>query len=268
MTTSDTPSGIRSKYIFWTTDPSILYRDQKYLDFFPKDDMSRIEQLNSITRFCIYFLILAIISQKADLWIQLPIVIIMFVVILYYVFENDNDGKHSEFHRINKLENLHGDVANNSEDTVVESGYYDSSNNLHVGKYYDVGTNNTKTKYNLTDYDIYNRATCKIPTENNPFMNPTINDFNIESPPQACNVDDDDIKEKTKSCFDKNMFMDVGDVFNIENSQRQFYTVPLMNPNDQSAFANWLYKSDDICKTNQNHCLKYEDIRFKRNNMK
>ena len=267
------------KYIFWTVDPTILYNDQKYLEFIPTINMTRVEQLNSITRFCIYLLILVIITNKSDIWIQIPIVIIIFIIILYYIFEADEMGKfknNNDKNGDNKNgDNNNGDNKNdnkndkndkNDNDNLIgiESGYYDSSKKLHTGKYYGSKNKKKNIEYSLKDFNEYKKNTCRIPTPDNPFMNPTINDYNIEEPPEACNVDDENIKDKINKSFNKDLFRDVSDLFERENSQRQFYTLPQLNPPDQTAFANWLYKTDNICKVDQHKCLRYEDLRYKR----
>lgn len=231
--------------IFWISDPTVLYKNQKYLEFFPTSKMTRIKQLNSITRFCIYFLLIAIITEKSELWIQIPITIIIFVAILYYIFEYDTKGMNEELYRLKGVRD--------NDEHFNESNDYDSN-----GKY------KNKIKYSFEDYKQYKKSSCRIPTKDNPFMNPTSNDFEIEDPPEACNADDDEIKEKISECFNDRLFMDVGDLFERENSQRQFFTVPQMNPPDQTAFANWLFKTDDICKVDQTKCLRYEDLRYKR----
>jgi hypothetical protein len=216
--------------------------------------MTRIEQLNSITRFCIYFLLIAIITEKSELWIQIPITIIIFIVILYYIFEYDAKGTSEELYR---LKGIRGNDEHFNENN-------NSNGELRMEKYSEKnGEKKDKIKYSFEDYKQHKKSSCRIPTKDNPFMNPTSNDFEIEDPPEACNVDDDEIKEKMSDCFNEGLFMDVGDSFERENSQRQFFTVPQMNPPDQTAFANWLYKTDDICKVDQTKCLRYEDLRYK-----
>ena len=38
-----------------------------------------------------------------------------------------------------------------------------------------------------------------------------------------------------------------------------FYTVPIRTvPNDQTEFANWLYKTGPTCKENSQNCTYYE----------
>lgn len=262
----------KSKYIFWLDNMSVLYEDNKYLEFFPSSKMTRIEQLNALTRLCIYSIILMLIFKKEDNWLQFPIIGIIFMVILYYMFKFDKQGLYEETESVEKLSNLNNmsDKSNRNrikreyeKNDEIESGYIDSNNNYMIGKYNGSKRENIRMPgYDLDQYNEYKKNSCRMPTENNPFMNPKINDFELYDPPEPYNVDDDQIKEKINTSFNKNLFRDASDVFEIENSQRQFYTVPSTNPSDQTTFANWLYNSNDICKGDQTKCLKYEDLRY------
>ena len=264
---------INNKYIFWTTDPTILYKNDKYLDFIPTSTMSRIEQLNAITRFCIYFIILAWTTEKSEIWIQIPIIIIIFAYVLFVIFEYDHAGLLDEVYRTKNvsLENFTDDTneytkySNMDDDYVIEAGVYDEKGNLNFAEYQSIGSNKKKkVKYNLNEFEEYKKASCRYPTPDNPFMNPTINDFGIEMPPEACNADDDQIQDKITDAFNDNLFRDVSDVFERQNSQRQYYTVPNSNPPDTISFAQWLYKPEDICKVDQTKCLRYNDTRYER----
>jgi len=109
---------------------------------------------------------------------------------------------------------------------------------------------------------------CQTPTRGNPFMNVTVADL-MDRPdrPPACVATDKTIKEEIDENYNYNLFKDVDDVFDRGYSQRQFYTTPSTTiPNEQTTFANWLYKLPETCKENQSNCLKYEDIRFNRFN--
>lgn len=257
-----------SDNIFWTQDPSILYKDNNYLEFIPSEEMSRIQQLNAATRFAVYYLIIVLILKKEEQWIHLGIVGILFIIILFYSFNSDIKGKQDELIRQKGLEKFNGDDDNDRDKTKphFESGFYDSNDKLHMGKYYGSKhksrTSSNKVKYSLNDFKDYEKSTCRMPSIDNPFMNPLQTDFNIENPPTACNVDDDEISEKISDAFNDNLFRDVSDVFGRENSQRQFYTVPQMNPPDTHAFAMWLYGNQNICKSDQSKCMKYTDLRY------
>lgn len=113
-----------------------------------------------------------------------------------------------------------------------------------------------------------NISVCQAPTKDNPFMNMTVADLmdNPDRPP-ACKVTDRQIKEEIDNAYNYNLFKDVDDLFDRGYSQRQFYTMPSTTvANEQTTFANWLYKLPETCKENQSNCLKYEDIRFNRFN--
>ena len=90
---------------FWTEDISVLYNMDEIFDIIPNNNMTRDQQLNSITRFCLYFIILLYLTENDSEWIKLPVIVIIFVVILYYIYKNDNDSKFKEFFRIKKNKN-------------------------------------------------------------------------------------------------------------------------------------------------------------------
>jgi hypothetical protein len=110
--------------------------------------------------------------------------------------------------------------------------------------------NNSKYKY-------------RKPNVNNPFMNPTLNDTMVYNSPLPMNVDDEDIIDQVDENFNKDLYRDVGDVFEKKNSQRQFYTVPQSNPPNTVQFAQWLYGNTPSCKSSQSACYKNNDLRFR-----
>ena len=107
---------------------------------------------------------------------------------------------------------------------------------------------------------------CQAPDKNNPFMNVTVDDLmENRNRPSACPVTNPTVRNQMEQAFNDNLFTDVEDVFDRKHSQRQFYTMPSTTiPNEQTEFAEWLYKAPETCKENQLNCLKYEDIRFNR----
>jgi hypothetical protein len=261
-------------HLFWIQEPSILYKNNNFLKFIPTSNMDRVSQLNALTRFAIYFIILSVITGKEIIWIQMPIILIIFFIFLYFTFKFDIEGMKNDLVKMRGIDiNGIGDEDyperkdEKTEGIAIESGYYDSDNNLMIGEYLNSKPKHTKKlKFNLDDHIKYEKAICRQPTKENPFMNPLLNDIttNPEISPVACNVDDEDVQDKMNDCFNEDLYRDVGDLFERHNSQRQFYTVPQLYPNDQKSFAEWLYKTDDICKVDQSKCLKYEDLRYKR----
>lgn len=98
---------------------------------------------------------------------------------------------------------------------------------------------------------------CIKPTLDNPFMNPTLEESVVRETP-ACDITEPEIKEDVADKFRNNLFRDTSDLCGKMSSQRQFYSIP---NNDTISFANWLYRNEDICKVNNDHCLRYEDVR-------
>lgn len=294
---------LRKKYTteaekFWLDDIRELYVNNNFIKFFPRYDMRRTEQLNAITRFCIYFIVLILIFDKNDDWLYLPITIIVLTVIFFNINKIDEKNKRKELDKIldirkeiktkekeeEDVELSHDGEEHFSIDEIdsnddggsfdLQSGYYDSDGVLRLGNktappVYNDNGGMGDSLYTMDEIYEYNKNTCRKPTNDNPFMNPNITDYNNEDPPPvACNVDDEEIKDDMEVTFKQDLFQNVGDIFERENSARQFYSVPNTSvPNNQVEFANWLYKVPPTCKENGSDgaCLKYENLRFKQN---
>lgn len=97
------------------------------------------------------------------------------------------------------------------------------------------------------------------PTTNNPFMN--IPQTAFDTPQLFKNYDryestayptpkTEAVENKVETDFVKGMFQDpAGKLFERNNSQRQFYSVPVGSvPNDQTEFAEFLYGNEFVCK--------------------
>jgi hypothetical protein len=49
--------------------------------------------------------------------------------------------------------------------------------------------------------------------------------------------------------FNNDLYRNTDDIFNKENSQREFYTMPVNSIiNDQTKFAEWCYKTPPTCR--------------------
>lgn len=293
-------SQLTDRYVFWLDDITVLYKD--YAIFFPTNKMTRIEQLNALSRFFIYLLLIFLITDRKDEWLYLPIIGLLLCIILYYVFNADETGKKEELIRIKRKDvveklatpdiNYRTFVVSDDDSNYVvdidkerdileqeqelgqdktryniETGYYDSDGKLITGEYNDavksLKSQNRDIKYTLDEYRTYEKYRSRKPTEDNPFMNPSVDDFNKDNVPLASNVDDDEINQDIEIKLNANMYRDIEDVFNNKNSQRQFFTVAHNIPNDQEAFGRWCYKFPKTCKTDQDRCLRYEDLRIK-----
>lgn len=93
---------------------------------------------------------------------------------------------------------------------------------------------------------------CTPPTRDNPFANVLLTELGKPRAP-ACAYDD--VKSSVKSHFNTGLLRNVTDVYEAENSQRQFYSMPVTTTiPDTGAFANFLFGDMRSCKQNPAHC--------------
>jgi hypothetical protein len=95
----------------------------------------------------------------------------------------------------------------------------------------------------------YRGKDVSMPTEDNPFMNPGLTDI-MDDPerPPAAEITDVSVRDKVNAAFTKtsNIYMDTTDVFDMVQSQRNFYSVP---SDDYGGFLQFLGKNGQA--TNQ-----------------
>ena len=121
-----------------------------------------------------------------------------------------------------------------------------------------------------TDLNDDNKTniTCKRPTKDNPFMNPLVSEYNIANPPIYCNSQEDKIKKEINDKFETNLYRNYSDIYNTKNSQRAWYTVPMLTmPPDNADFAQSLNNLVTTCKEDTSQCLRYVDLRAGRLSM-
>jgi hypothetical protein len=288
---------------FWIVDPYIIY--EKYYIIIPTKEMGRIEQLNTVTRFLLYFIILCILFGSEQSVIIYLLIGIILIIIFYYIyisdpkgieqdllteaersekfFINDDDVDEcvscNENFELNKpMVTLYDSVKNNvfkgnkipNVNFEVESGYIDSDGNYKLGPdYSDIDYDdyikkekkNKQKKVSWGKDQLYRKDTCRKPTVENPFANIVFSDYlDADKLALPCNVDDPEISNQMQNLYNSSIFRNVSDVWERENSQRMFYTVPIQTiPNNQTDFANWLYKTGPSCKENTEYCNYYQE---------
>ena len=94
---------------------------------------------------------------------------------------------------------------------------------------------------------MLNIKTCSKPNSNNPFMNPLL--FDSRTRDMGCDPVKPEIQNQIETEYNKYCIKDISDIYNHNSGRRQFYTVASTTyPNNQGAFANWLYKTPPTCK--------------------
>ena len=144
--------------------------------------------------------------------------------------------------------------------TIFLYKYYNKESNeetiSNIFDKFNMEENNIVFNKNNNNNNDKGKKKCIEPTYLNPFMNRLI--FDKESDLENCSIDDPKISEKIETNFNNNLYKDIGDVFNKNNSQRQYYTNTVTsNSNDQNKFANWLYNAKETCKNDNINC---EDV--------
>ena len=284
--------------IFWIYNPKVLI--EEYYELLPTNKMSRTKQMNTITRLLIFLVILSLLFENDSTILLLSLSMIIMVIIFYFINKTDkkrigkdlvkeSKGEIEKYTNVNKSCNecpgsVYGNKSINysvnkiyedskspisktpvNKDILLDSGYIDFDGNYRIGRdYSDVNLADIKTDRPTISYDkynYYNENTCRKPTADNPFANIVFADYlDAGNIPEPCNVDNKDIQKSMDQLYNSSIYRNIEDVFERENSQRIFYTVPITTvPNKQTEFANWLYKTGPTCKENSSNCTYYEE---------
>jgi hypothetical protein len=103
---------------------------------------------------------------------------------------------------------------------------------------------------------------CVKPTQKNPFMNFTLDDYiNNPNRKEACSYEKS--KDDIRNEFRKDIVQDPNDLWGQNISDRQFFTMPWTTiVNDQTGLGNWLYGKAGECKNLGLNCDKNRDNRY------
>ena len=130
---------------------------------------------------------------------------------------------------------------------------------------------NTSEKF-VNNLENKNEYEYVKPSFDNPFMNVSYDDY-VKKPDRESiskkylgnNEVTERINTDIEDKFNYNLYKDMSDIYDKNNSQRQFYTNPITTiPNDQTSFANWLYNTGPTCKEkNYSKCemLNYNNLK-------
>lgn len=283
---------------FWIYKPKVLI--ENYYELLPTNNMSRVKQMNTLTRLLVILIILSLLFEKDNTILLVCLTMIIMIVIFYVINKTDIKGVDKDLIKESKDEvekfinttkkcnecptSIYNNKSRNysvnkiydnakdpitkvptDKNVLIESGYIDFNGNYKIGKdYSDVNQDNLKNntpKISFDKYNNYKEQTCRKPTVDNPFANIVFADYlDAGNIPEPCNVDNKDIQKEMNFLYNSSIYRNIEDVFERENSQRIFYTVPVTTiPNKQTEFANWLYKSGPTCKENSANCTYFEE---------
>jgi hypothetical protein len=201
---------------FWFSYPSILVDQRAITEIFPSKRFDIVRKLNAIVRLSIVYSAIMYAHKREKNYLMIPVVALG---VTWFIWSKQ------------------GDIV---KDEVMKRSMSDQLSDL-------VKLNDLETE-------------CRIPKKDNPFMNPTFADYGNNKPPapKSCpSYNNVGVQRRVEDLFNEDLYREVQDVFGKNNSQRQFFTVPGNQvPNDQGAFAQWLYGTPPTCKEgNKTACL-------------
>lgn len=223
----------------WFNDFSVLFEKNKIMTFIPEQNMSYNEKINSITRFSLFLSIILYVVLQNYLYLYIFLIVVG-VTYMMFIFNRES------FFNINNEK-----IINN----VNNSNNLNNENNGNNG---NNGSNENEILNQTLEDEINNYISvpCQEPSDQNPLMNLMVGD-DYKNKKVACSLNNNNIKEKVDDYFKDRLFNDTATIYNSRNNQRQFYTMPNTKaPNDQGAFANWLYNTPVSCALGDHALLK------------
>ena len=215
---------------FWYDDITVILDKSKLHKYIPLKSYSNEEKLNSIVRVSFYISVLFIVFTGNINYLFISIFGLILTMMVY----------------------------SNSENTV------EKKINKNIENYKNIKNDKDLKKYNIKPNKYL--ETCILPTNNNPFMNPLISEKPTKK--KACKTfNNDKLRKVVDDKFSKGLFKDINSVYDRENSQREFYTLPSTSiPNNQEEFGKWLYLTPKTCKEgNGNQCVGNNNERLNGN---
>ena len=226
---------------FWINDPTILLNKNYLGEIWPTSSMTYEQKLNSITRLVVIVTVLGYLITFSTK-ILISGIITMVVIIFLYQFRK---------HKVTKAIFQSKEGFDVNGDTIPS--LYNEKQNFNSETYY----NSPITITNPETLETYLKADFQEGTKKNPFSNVLLTEYlddpNRKAAPPAFNVDvDEDITKKVKKSVqfmnpgikntNKQLYSSLTDQIYLDQSNRSFFsTANTKIPNDQGAFANFLY---------------------------
>ena len=200
---------------FWLNEPTILFKHNEITHIWPQSSMSSNDKLNAITRLVIILTFLGHLISRNYKIVMTGVVKITSIILLYF-FQRNQESRH-----INKEGFSNPDVYNLIKNNYTEPTKTNPAMNVLMNQITDEPNRKPAApSYNQAVEKEMNEKTQKFVSDN--FADPNI---------------------------DQRLFKDLGDSFNFDQSMRTWYATPNTQiPNDQQAFAEYLYGDMPSCK--------------------
>jgi len=231
---------------FWSNDPTILFNKDSVFQIWPTTTMTYEAKLNAITRLVIIMTILGYIATMSMNMILVGFTTIVVIFALYKL----------------RKPKVTRDTLNGSKE-----GFSGIDIKNQEAKIITPDTLQTYLKSDFTPVNKKNPLGNVLLTEimDNPTRKPAPPSFNTEVY--------EDINVSTKKMVqslnpgikntNKQLYGDLGEQFEFDQSQWSFYSTPNTKiPNDQGAFANYLYGDMPSCRDGNAFACIQDNIRY------
>ena len=228
---------------FWTSDPNILLKKEVILQIWPTTSMSYEEKLNAISRLVILLTLLGFLVTMSKNMIYIGVVTLAIIIIMYFTQKQKLTKAHLNLGS-GSTEGFVGGAQTITPDTLqpfLKSDFVPTTKKNPLGNVLltDIGDNPTRKAaapaFNTEVYEDINNATKKMVQS----LNPGIKNTN------------------------KQLYGDLGEQFEFDQSQWSYYSTPNTKiPNDQGAFANFLYGDMPSCRDGNAFACIQDNIRY------
>jgi len=213
---------------YWFQDlAGTIFNLDMAIKIIPNSDMTYAEKINALVRLSIYIGVILALFYANFLFLYIPILTMLGTYVLYLF-------------RLDALDKTRQSVGPNATLGQISG----KAMNTLVSKNMSGMSGSAKEH---TFEDILNIRRCMRPSGENPFMNPLAFDSRLRD--AACDAVKPENQLKIEKEYNRHVIKDISDIWNHNSGRRQFYTVASTTyPNNQGAFANWLYKVPPTCK--------------------
>ncbi|CAH6421748.1 Hypothetical protein KVN_LOCUS434 [uncultured virus] len=204
-------SNNKTNEVFWLDDISQLYSNNKIIKIIPTKQMTKEEQLNTLTRFLIIlFLIIFLIDNNSN-YLIFPFLGIIILIVFYYIYKSDKLCK--------KNINNKKQIKNNFSPKIQKNNYL-------IDTEKSIASENT--------FDFLNHITES-------------NNENSESVHLLNNYENE---TNDKNYFNTELYLDYDNLYDKKTYERNFdpNSINDNSPDNQMIFAKWLYGNTNNTK--------------------
>jgi hypothetical protein len=232
--------------IFWINEPTILFNKDYILQIWPTSKMSYEEKLNAISRVIIILTILGFILTMNKSILLVGLVTLVALVAMYKMRKQ----KLTKDALDGSKEGFSGIDVKNQEETIINP---DTLKTYLKSEFMPVNKKNPLGNVLLTEI-MDNPARKPAPPS---FNTEVYEDINVTTKKMVQSLNPG-IKNTNKQ-----LYGDLGEQFEFDQSQWSFYSTPNTKiPNDQGAFADYLYGDMPSCRDGNAFACVQDNIRY------